>query len=726
MSDSAVNKAAGILKGDENSNLFKFYKKFTEVINCTHETFKDCTTSSTHRDSNKCKIGENIKNGLSDKLKEFNPTVTNNCKHCDYFIYGIYAITEVCKSDRFCISWLYSNFDVFWKELSFCTKKENNGCNKNFVRAFDNVLKNKLELYNFLEYYSIIRDKMKGENSEKDLYCTYVEYIFDIYHSMMNEDYKREFQNYANELKLFQELFHGNSHLLELKVTCDSPNLSRKLNIEKEKKELLSQENNKIFRPVIVDISKYVKSTPDKMSEILKNTLSYNLYDEFNTEVSENKYDKDCENFKNLGDIYKDESEIICKKIARNIEEFGTFKSKIYGEERCLHYKNWVYYKIWSMIKSKSKSNYDDAKKVIIQFMELQKDIVKKRQNTVCRYHFTFEDFIELHLKKEEKDLYEYFKYYNTIESTIPPEEEEKDKYKKYLDYINDLYRRRKNDWECCDKSYGVEPSCRHYFNCGEEYNPSNLIAILNGANKDSIKEKYNKKTVTLFGDEKAPNGTDEKDIMRIQYGRCTKLYDPTKPEEVMGLRSINIDDKCDYYKIIEEKKALYEYFEKECPPPKNNCPDFYNKYMPYNPDNALSKLPCHEKIACERADAEASERRSPMQHTSGSEQDNVVGTLGPHVLGLGTRSETEVTSDTSPIGTKVGQSILGITPVLLTASALYRYTPIGSWIRNLGKNSTNSISDMDREMEGFFGDTQESGDILLGEAPNYISYQPM
>ncbi|SBT59201.1 PIR Superfamily Protein [Plasmodium ovale wallikeri] len=198
------------------------------------------------------------------------------------------------------------------------------------------------------------------------------------------------------------------------------------------------------------------------------------------------------------------------------------------------------------------------------------------------------------------------------------------------------------------------------------------------------------------------------------------------KLELVLVLSTINIDDKCDYYKIIEEKKALYEYFEKECPPPKNNCPDFYNKYMPYNPDNVLSKLPCHEQIARERADAEASERRSPMQHTSGSEQDNVVGTLGPDVLGLGTRSETEVTSDTSPIGTKVGQSILGITPVLLTASALYRYTPIGSWIRNLGKNSTNSISGVDGEMEGFLGDTQESGDILLGETSNYISYQPM
>ncbi|SBS99269.1 PIR Superfamily Protein, partial [Plasmodium ovale curtisi] len=94
---------------------------------------------------------------------------------------------------------------------------------------------------------------------------------------------------------------------------------------------------------------------------------------------------------------------------------------------------------------------------------------------------------------------------------------------------------------------------------------------------------------------------------------------------------------------------------------------------MPYKPDNVLSKLPCHEKIARERADAQAAERRAAMHHTLKSEQDTEVGPLGRDVPGLGTRSETEVTSETSQIGTKVGQSVLGIAPVLITPSALYR-----------------------------------------------------
>ncbi|SBS93723.1 PIR Superfamily Protein [Plasmodium ovale curtisi] len=96
-------------------------------------------------------------------------------------------------------------------------------------------------------------------------------------------------------------------------------------------------------------------------------------------------------------------------------------------------------------------------------------------------------------------------------------------------------------------------------------------------------------------------------------------------------------------------------------------------------------------------------------------------------LIGHGTRSEKEVTSETSQIGTKVGQSVLGITPVLITTSALYRYTPIGSWIRKLGENPTNSISVIDEgEIEGFFTSSHESRGMLFGDAQNYISYQPM
>ncbi|SBT72123.1 Plasmodium vivax Vir protein, putative [Plasmodium ovale] len=179
--------------------------------------------------------------------------------------------------------------------------------------------------------------------------------------------------------------------------------------------------------------------------------------------------------------------------------------------------------------------------------------------------------------------------------------------------------------------------------------------------------------------------------------------FDYRRISESYYLKSRNLDDDCDHYKKIEEKKSLYEHFDEQCLLDNYICAYFYDKFMPYKPDSVLSQLPCHEQIAREQVDAKAAERPDAMQHTLGSEQDAAVGPLGPGAPGFGCGSETEVTSGISQL-----------------------YSPIGSWIRNLGKNSTNSLSDMDGVMEGFLGDTQESGGILLGETSNYISYQSM
>ncbi|SBT57513.1 PIR Superfamily Protein [Plasmodium ovale wallikeri] len=97
---------------------------------------------------------------------------------------------------------------------------------------------------------------------------------------------------------------------------------------------------------------------------------------------------------------------------------------------------------------------------------------------------------------------------------------------------------------------------------------------------------------------------------------------------------------------------------------------------------------------------------------------------------GLGTPASSHVTepkSETSNIGTKVGHSVLGVAPVLLSATALYRYTPVGSWVRKLSGYSHNSVSNMDEGVvEGILGNTQETDDILFGNTGNYISYQPI
>ncbi|SBS89182.1 PIR Superfamily Protein [Plasmodium ovale curtisi] len=130
------------------------------------------------------------------------------------------------------------------------------------------------------------------------------------------------------------------------------------------------------------------------------------------------------------------------------------------------------------------------------------------------------------------------------------------------------------------------------------------------------------------------------------------------------------------YYKKIEDKTSLYKYFEEQCLTQNDNCPDFYEQCKPYKPENVLFKLTCHADMEKKKA----REKPSATHHPPGKAKN-------------------------------LGHSVLGVTPVLLAATALYRYIPIGAWIFKLGGANPNNISNMD----GFSPYTQESGDIFRG-----------
>ncbi|SBT83876.1 PIR protein [Plasmodium ovale] len=535
----------------EKSNLFKFHKIFADVIKNGHETYKECENKNDSNLPDNCKIIEKIKGQWEEGVLKINP-VTDKCKNCAYVLHWLYEKVKECDSNNFCISWLYKHFEKFWDSI-YCGKKENNECDIKFEKAFKkDVLKNKKELYNFLEYYINIKNMLKDSVRERDLYCKYIQYIFNLYYFMVDEDEKRGHKKYTNELKLFEKSFQGDSDLSELKDACDNRNLLTKSQMQEKKLRLLLQTNVETLMPEKVNLSNYLESAPD--NDILGETLTYKLYEEFDSDKNYVNDDEYCNKFDDLGNTYKSNSKTLCKKIVGNVKKFDTFNSDIKGDERCLHYKNWVYQKIWNIFISEK--NHEDAGKAIDKFMVLQSDIVKNLQQKVCRYYFTVKNFMELHVKKEEKDLYEYFKYYNTIDNKISPGMSDEVKYRQYLTYIIKLYERRKNEWECCNKLYGVEPSCRHYFKCEEEYDPSDLLAILNGTSKDTIKKKYKKHLVVRIGERKDDEDINEDDILRIQFGRCSRIYDPDDNTKVISLR-------CDY-------KASTDHFGKFY----NNLPD--------------------------------------------------------------------------------------------------------------------------------------------------------
>ncbi|SBT56806.1 PIR Superfamily Protein [Plasmodium ovale wallikeri] len=194
------------------------------------------------------------------------------------------------------------------------------------------------------------------------------------------------------------------------------------------------------------------------------------------------------------------------------------------------------------------------------------------------------------------------------------------------------------------------------------------------------------------------------------------ELYDYYVNFDMAYSTANNYDEKCEgYYKYIEGKVSLYQYFENICTSNNSICPDIYDKCLAYNPNSVLRTIKCHDKIVAERALAEAAAKARSSHNSSRQEQESGPGATDAFSR-LATDSGTMLSQENANIGSKFGQSVLGVAPVLLTATALYRYTPIGTWFRNLGGTNPNSMSNINEgEMDGFFGDSE-----------NYISYQPM
>ncbi|SBS98954.1 PIR Superfamily Protein [Plasmodium ovale curtisi] len=204
------------------------------------------------------------------------------------------------------------------------------------------------------------------------------------------------------------------------------------------------------------------------------------------------------------------------------------------------------------------------------------------------------------------------------------------------------------------------------------------------------------------------------------EWKKSKEFYDLCVDYDTLDIMITTYVDKCnDFYKYIERKEELYKHFEHVCTNEPTKCPKFYEKCKHRNPSILLSKLSCYNEILKKKVAAQP----QGVQREPASEHYSLDSGLPEAISG---HPNAQTTSETLQIGTKVGHTVLGIAPVLLSATALYRYTPVGTWVRKLSGYSPNSISDMDGVVEGFSGNTQETDDMLFGNTGNYISYQPI
>lgn len=126
-----------------------------------------------------------------------------------------------------------------------------NKCNNEKSYGFSKEeLINKKKLFDFLEYFKVIKEKLsdvKNENTNE--YCKYIKDVFELYKYMVQ---KKILQSYNEEIRLFQNVFSDNNVLHLLDEKCPNMCLGLVFN-EKyktlckfEEKSLTEQEKEKL------------------------------------------------------------------------------------------------------------------------------------------------------------------------------------------------------------------------------------------------------------------------------------------------------------------------------------------------------------------------------------------------------------------------------------------------------------------------------------------------
>ncbi|KMZ94674.1 hypothetical protein PVMG_02563 [Plasmodium vivax Mauritania I] len=499
-----------------NSKLFKFYK-YLDDYTSENITFIEPDKRKEGDILQLCRRIENI----FKKWEEFCSYRTEiEKKCCDYFIYWLYGKIEENKLSIYDTVCLYNSVSTILDKKPPIIN--NNKCEVKFKKETSlDVLKNKKVLYDFVENYDYIKDKLSRiSQGEQKVYCYYISHMFNLYHTLEEEDRPKGLsKKYEKELNLFKNKFNNVDVLSSLKKKCNFDDLTE---------------------------------------DVLKELPSSTLYNSFNNNGTSTYNATHCDSFSDKEAQIKD----ICKKIVINLNELPqkTSTNVESHKDRCLHLNFWIYDKldeiyqnktqrlldipvVYKLLKAYSNVNNDLIKNDFDKnyYLEVTQKMPPKKNVTEVEYNLDdvkkvpyyivrndtvqeppliirtkrssekltntyekqkteppFKIVVHEELSKynpcifnidcrffecrEMKHLYEYFKNYDDIKSKINCENETDPKYITYLKYISSLYNKHIEEEGCC--SWGAEMCPDYFLECDEAYDPQKLITAINSAEK--------------------------------------------------------------------------------------------------------------------------------------------------------------------------------------------------------------------------------------------------
>ncbi|SCA81864.1 Plasmodium vivax Vir protein, putative [Plasmodium vivax] len=436
---------------------------------------------------------------------------------CINVIYWLYGKIKDIKSDVTALQVIYSKFQNFLEEN--CYKSTNDKeMFKKYIKSYDmEVLKNKKLVYDFLEYYSSIKNVLPDNKSKNNNeYCKYIKYMFNLYKYMKQNNGTHV---YCEEIRKFVEKFKGNDELKFLQSKCSSESLN--INFEdkvNDNCELPSEDSIKVLQKASYpkddeDYSENFNISETKEvinigNDIWENTPLSKFYNELNLlykdEVNNIHRCKSfiSNNVSKGANIYN-----ICNNLKNILEGWDTLLTKHNlinkdDKKHCDYLNYWLHGKI--------KGNY--CRKRTIKFLYKEWDKINEindKSNTKCSH----KDFLvseNAFIKK--KNLFDFIEQYDSVKSELG--ELDISKKKKYCEYIKnhfELYFVMKHE-DICKKNLIYDEEKRMFKtkfiddekeveyikkNCNDKYietivevDSNNVIS--NVPNKfETIKQKY-------------------------------------------------------------------------------------------------------------------------------------------------------------------------------------------------------------------------------------------
>ncbi|SBT82975.1 PIR protein [Plasmodium ovale] len=236
---------------------------------------------------------------------------------------------------------------------------------------------------------------------------------------------------------------------------------------------------------------------------VIKDLPSNKLYEDFNQNVTLSDYDKYCNKIFRESDG-NEEVKKLYAMYARNFKIINDIQEEEYRITRCNHFMYWTYDKIRKMIRTKTNKDINILNHK--NFIDIRNQISRETQKYFCQYTFQHDKLDDW---REEKDLYDYFENFDYIKSKIDSDINKCKNYYKYVTYINELYKKHKEDedYDCCS----FWDDCNRYFKCEQKFNPTELLVELKCEDKISGKEaKESVESTTIEQATECPDSTSD------------------------------------------------------------------------------------------------------------------------------------------------------------------------------------------------------------------------